>query len=175
LQEAFAFKTRASSPPVSCILPDFLYLGSAYDSHDVVWMQETSITGILCCAKELDYKDMYDPKMKYKKLDVEDEEDHPIRKTFDAAIAFLEKNREGGGRILVHCMAGMSRSATIVIAYLMMKRSMRLLDAVIHVKKIRPTIYPNQGFMKTLVALDEELYGKPASVSFEEIVTYGKY
>jgi protein-tyrosine phosphatase len=42
---------------------------------------------------------------------------------------------DGYDKVFVHCAAGMSRSATIVIAYLMWKQKMLLSDAIDFVKK----------------------------------------
>lgn len=50
--------------------------------------------------------------------------------------------------VLVHCMAGISRSATIILAYLMKYRNMKYSDAYLFVNNKRNVIYPNQGFRK---------------------------
>lgn len=51
---------------------------------------------------------------------------------------------------------GVSRSATVVIAYLMQHRSMSLVEAYAHVKERRPMINPNAGFWKQLDILFEQ-------------------
>lgn len=56
-------------------------------------------------------------------------------------------------KVLVHCVMGRSRSATLVLAYLMMKHSLSVVDAVEHVRQ-RRCILPNHGFLKQLRALD---------------------
>lgn len=56
--------------------------------------------------------------------------------------------------VIVHCYAGISRSATIVLAHLMTHDKQRLVDAFYHVKKIRPIISPNDEFYNMLVVLD---------------------
>jgi predicted protein tyrosine phosphatase len=57
------------------------------------------------------------------------------------------------GAVLVHCYAGVSRSATIVIAHLMMHHQMNYAAAYLHVKNQRATIHPNEGFLQQLVEL----------------------
>ena len=73
---------------------------------------------------------------------------------------------EKGVGCLVHCFAGMSRSATAVIVYLMLKRNMRLDEAYLLVKKGRPAIHPNDGFFKQMMELDTKIYpdGQPLDI-----------
>ncbi|XP_056626920.1 dual specificity protein phosphatase 13-like [Triplophysa dalaica] len=59
-------------------------------------------------------------------------------------------------RILVHCAVGVSRSASLVLAYLMIHQHFSLLDAVKTIKQHR-WIFPNRGFLKQLRALDAML------------------
>ena len=63
------------------------------------------------------------------------------------------------GRVYVHCQSGVSRSASIVLAFLMMKRSMDVLEAVKTVRG-RREIFPNDGFLKQLSDLNESLHGE---------------
>ncbi|KAF7264751.1 hypothetical protein GWI33_022477 [Rhynchophorus ferrugineus] len=63
-----------------------------------------------------------------------------------------------GGRILVFCVAGVSRSATLCIAYLMKYHQLTLLEAFDHVKKIRPKIHPNCGFFQQLMDYEKSLF-----------------
>ena len=55
---------------------------------------------------------------------------------------------------------GDSRSPTIVIAFLMKFKGMTLKDALEHVRKIKPTIEPNEGFAKQLISYEKSLFGK---------------
>jgi protein-tyrosine phosphatase len=54
------------------------------------------------------------------------------------------------GNVLVHCHAGVSRSATLVIAYLMQEKRLTFDEAFSYASKFRPVIFPNQGFQKQL-------------------------
>lgn len=53
---------------------------------------------------------------------------------------------EQNGNVLVHCMGGISRSATIVIAYIMWSQKRCYQDALKYVDEMREGVYPNEGF-----------------------------
>lgn len=56
-------------------------------------------------------------------------------------------------KVLVHCAMGRSRSATLVLAYLMIYKNMTVVDAIEQVSRHR-CILPNRGFLKQLRELD---------------------
>jgi Leucine-rich repeat (LRR) protein len=70
----------------------------------------------------------------------------------------IHEHINNGDRCLVHCQMGISRSATIVIAYLMKYCCMRLQEAYNFVLKRKCNMYPNNGFMAQLNKLNKELY-----------------
>lgn len=80
---------------------------------------------------------------------------------------YIESVRESGGRVLVHCLAGISRSATICMAYLMRARGLTLDEAHDYLKQRRPLISPNLNFLRQLaefeVALDASLAARRKS------------
>ncbi|KXZ48173.1 hypothetical protein GPECTOR_30g269 [Gonium pectorale] len=76
---------------------------------------------------------------------VYDLEEEDLVKHFRACFEFINAGREHGG-VLVHCAAGISRSATVVIAWLMVHVGMTPAEARAAVKAARPAINPNQGF-----------------------------
>ena len=90
-----------------------------------------------------------------------------LNSQIDNGIAFIDRARKANSSILVHCVQGISRSSTIVIAYLMKRENMTLKEAYSHVKSRRSIIRPNQGFLRCLMKLDEELHGK-CSIVYEE-------
>lgn len=63
---------------------------------------------------------------------------------------FIDSSRSSDGKVLVHCMAGISRSASVAIAYLMKQSGMTFDEALEEVKKYRPCANPNEGFKKQL-------------------------
>lgn len=66
------------------------------------------------------------------------------------AVDFVDDALSGGGRVLVHCQAGISRSATVVAAYLIASRGVSPQTALEIIRKARPCIQPNFGFIKQL-------------------------
>ena len=70
-----------------------------------------------------------------------------------------------GGHVLVHCVAGVSRSSSLCIAYLIKYKRMTLRQAYYHVKQRRPIIRPNVGFFRQLIDYEKKILGK-ASVKF---------
>ena len=72
---------------------------------------------------------------------------------FPTGIKFVDQAMEQKQKILVHCMAGQSRSASMVLAYLITKQGMTLSDALMAVRQKRPSVMPNPGFIKNLEQL----------------------
>ncbi|TFK38299.1 protein-tyrosine phosphatase-like protein, partial [Crucibulum laeve] len=74
-----------------------------------------------------------------------------------------------GGNILVHCSAGISRSPTVVTAYLMTRHQMTLRDALGLIVGARPSTCPNPGFLAQLKDMEEEIFGKQTMKSIEQL------
>ena len=69
----------------------------------------------------------------------------------------LDSVHSKGGRVFVHCHAGISRSATVCIAYLMQQQKLTVDEAYKFVQSKRPIISPNLGFMGQLMAFQKSL------------------
>ncbi|KAJ3862855.1 hypothetical protein EV359DRAFT_44275 [Lentinula novae-zelandiae] len=81
---------------------------------------------------------------------LDDSEEEDILIHLLPAIAFIQSELDKGRGVLVHCQAGVSRSATIVAAYLMHNRQMGVEGALDLIRKARPEIDPNPGFIAQL-------------------------
>jgi protein-tyrosine phosphatase len=87
----------------------------------------------------------------YKVVKVLDTSSANLRSKFESCIKFIKDAVTSGGKVFVHCFAGVSRSATIVIAYLMKEYNMTFSSAIKYVKSKRTFINPNDGFRKQLL------------------------
>jgi protein-tyrosine phosphatase len=96
--------------------------------------------------------------LRYLKIDITDNPSSNIAKYFHECIDFIENAKSTNGRVYVHCLAGISRSASIVIAYLMNSQKIYYKQAFNLVKEKRPNVKPNQGFVKQLREFEKELF-----------------
>jgi atypical dual specificity phosphatase len=83
-------------------------------------------------------------------LDIPEEDLLPYFGSSVEVIAARLPTGAAGGRVLVHCMQGKSRSASIVLAYMMAVLGYRLEDALRVAVTARPIVEPNAGFMDQL-------------------------
>ena len=96
-------------------------------------------------------------------FEVDDEPDAPLYKHFDAAHRIIRKALAEGNRILVHCAAGVSRSVTLVAAYLIIEKGMSADDALRLISAHRTHANPNHGFRTQLRLLERMC--KPAGTA----------
>ncbi|KAG2374315.1 hypothetical protein C9374_010885 [Naegleria lovaniensis] len=94
----------------------------------------------------------------YCNIPVRDSEDENISLYFEKCFQFIEMAKREQRKVLVHCFMGMSRSACLVVACLMKFKEWSLEKAFQYVKKKRPSIEINCGFMKQLVELETKLF-----------------
>jgi len=141
---------------VSEILTEFLYLGSARDAKDKQQLLNLNIQCVLNCAKE--WKNYHTDVFTYYSANFLDTEDQNMSVQFGPCFTFIAKKENK--KILVHCIVGKSRSAALVIAYLMKSQGMTLREAYDHVKCKRNIIQPNEGFMEQLIQFELQLHQK---------------
>ena len=75
-------------------------------------------------------------------------------------VEHIHRVIDGGGRIVVNCVAGVSRSASVCLAYKVRYEGLSLREAFDEVHKARPVISPNVGFWQALVRWEEEVRGE---------------
>jgi protein-tyrosine phosphatase len=87
----------------------------------------------------------------HKILPLQDTLEFPILHFFDEAVEWIDSKRKDGHNVLVHCHAGVSRSATIVVAYLMRFKGWTAIEALSYVRLRRERAKPNASFWNQLL------------------------
>jgi dual specificity protein phosphatase 1B len=145
------------------ILPK-LFLGSYADATaGAADLAAHGVTHVLNAAAEEcpEVLDGFEPML----LTLRDDSDENTARYFTPCTQFIHGALESGGAVLVHCRMGVSRSATIVLAYLMQygtsplqhPTTMPYLRAFDYVKGLRPQVSPNLGFVLALHELDDQI------------------
>ena len=147
-----------------------LYLGNLYIANDIDVLKNLGITKILSLIERFripKYKES--DNIKHKVILIDDSIQQNIIKYFGECLNFIK----GEENILVHCAAGSSRSATIVIAYLMWKNKEMTFDkALNYVKEKRTVVNPNLAFQDQLKLFENILKENDYDIDkikFEEI------
>lgn len=145
-------ETKSSIQSDANFIYQNIYLGSVISSNNYQWLKENKITHILGL---IDYQHRYSD-IKYLVYgDVDDMPGQNIIQNFKPTFKFIDESTKEGGNILIHCHAGISRSTTIVVAYLMYKYGMSFTEAFDLTKKERPIVHPNYGFILQLKVFDD--------------------
>jgi len=137
---------------------DHVYLGDYGSVRQESLMKKMKVGWILNTADECPLQEY--PQISSLQLIVED---HLLKGNqfdlFEKAFQFIDESKKSEKVCYVHCMRGRSRSASIVIAYLMNRHKMALKEAYEHVKERRRCIGPHQYLRKQLIDYELHLYG----------------
>ncbi|ETW78140.1 hypothetical protein HETIRDRAFT_55514 [Heterobasidion irregulare TC 32-1] len=124
-----------------------LWVGDLHSAKDVETLKANGIFSVLSAMRGR--LTIHETLTRHQVL-IDDTEEADILQHLISSITFIQAELEKGRGVLVHCQAGMSRSATIVAAYLMYSQNIDVSAALELIKKARPTIQPNNGFLMQL-------------------------
>ncbi|OCT59701.1 hypothetical protein XELAEV_18000565mg [Xenopus laevis] len=138
-----------------------LFLGDLATANNRYELWKMGITHILNAAHGNRFcegsSDFYSASISYYGVPAYDVPDFDMSQYFNSASQFIHRAlNTSGARLLVHCIVGISRSATLVLAYLMIHHQMTLTQAIQKVQENR-WVSPNHGFLRQLLKLDGEL------------------
>ncbi|XP_044299567.1 dual specificity protein phosphatase 9 [Varanus komodoensis] len=151
-------ESEGASPPSFPvqILPN-LFLGSARDSANMDTLAKLGIHYILNVTPNLPNLFEKNGDFHYKQIPISDHWSQNLSQFFPEAIEFIDEALSRNCGILVHCLAGISRSVTVTVAYLMQKLNLSLNDAYDLVKRKKSNISPNFNFMGQLLDFEKSL------------------
>ncbi|XP_072293335.1 dual specificity protein phosphatase 13A [Eucyclogobius newberryi] len=146
--------------PVDEVWPG-LYIGNVAVAQNKKTLCKLGITHVLNAAHSkqgsIGDQSFYGDICVYFGIPAEDSDNFDLSLHFRSAADFIHAALKAkDGKVLVHCIMGMSRSASLVLAYLMLHQRLTLSNALKHVIQKR-AIYPNQYFLSLLLKLDDQL------------------
>ena len=128
-----------------------VFLGDWVDAADEEKLLKNNIKRVFSCNGYLSLK-YKDKTIEQNIIQLDDSPQTNIIQYFKEAIKFIDDSE----KVFVHCFAGVSRSATLVIAYFMWKNRLSFQESFDMVKSHR-LIGPNEGFRKQLLIFQEKL------------------
>jgi len=154
------------SNSVNAIVKDQIYLSNLSAAVSLEQRSQLGITHIVSVCPEYPSTGP-----NHLTIPVQDSEYEDILIHLPMACRFVQTALDQGGRVLVHCVMGISRSTTVVAAYLMKTRRITASAAMRLIKQRRPRVHPNYGFLKQLDAFAECAYEpsptNPAYISWK--------
>ncbi|CAM6016849.1 unnamed protein product [Sphagnum balticum] len=160
-RDKFAFFDKECSR-----VAEHIYLGSDSVAKNRETLRENGITHVLNCVGFV-CPEYFREDLSYKTLWLQDSPSEDITSILYDVFDYFEEVREQGGRVFVHCCQGVSRSTSLVIAYLMWRDGRSFEDAFQDVKAARGVTNPNMGFACQLLQCQ-----KPAHAFTRQVVRY---
>ena len=134
-----------------------LYLGGEWSSKRRERLLGAGVTHVLCAAP---LPELFPGDFHYLRWPIADDGAADLLSALPRLHAFIDDALDGGGAVLVHCHAGASRSASVVISYVMRERVLGVpaFDAALrYVVARRPVVCPHFGFVQQLERYEKSL------------------
>jgi len=126
-----------------------IYLGNAYNARDFYNLESKNIGLILNCTEEI--PNYFEDFFEYKKINIDDVNEANISPYLDEYADLMNNYIKNSDKnILVHCFMGSSRSATIILAYLIKYKKYSPEKSLEYIKKLREVVNPNISFYNQL-------------------------
>jgi protein-tyrosine phosphatase len=138
-------------PKGMSLITENLYLGSGKDAQDKEALQEAGVTVILNATAE--WKTSHHHDFTHHRIDLSDNIRQSLSVALETACKIIKEAHSSSppAKVLVHCVMGRSRSASIVMAYLVLHENMTLKEAFELTHKARPIVRPNSRFLSDLI------------------------
>ena len=136
---------------------DGIYMGPFQSAFKTKELLEKNITHILNVSTKEYTKRKY---FKYLDINIYDNHTEDARKYFRITNRFIKQAKESGGKVLVACVAGKSRSPTFILSYLIGIERIKLKDGIALLRQYVPEVEPNDSFMQQLQEYDLEVLSK---------------
>ncbi|KAJ3754508.1 protein-tyrosine phosphatase-like protein [Lentinula raphanica] len=137
-------------PSIDEIVDGQLYLGNLSAARSSELRKQLGITHILSVCPEFPSTGP-----NHLTIAVDDCEYDDLLIRLPESCQFIQQALDDGGRVLVHCVMGVSRSATVLSAFLMQSRHLTPSQALELIRTRRPCVQPNYGFLKQLDAFGQ--------------------
>ncbi|KAK8672235.1 hypothetical protein V6N13_110608 [Hibiscus sabdariffa] len=143
---------------------EHIYLGGDAVAKDREILKKNGITHVLNCVGFV-CPEYFKNDFVYRTLWLQDSPSEDITSILYDVFDYFEDVRELAGRVFVHCCQGVSRSTSLVIAYLMWREGQSFDDAFQYVKAARGIADPNMGFACQLLQCQKRVHAFPLSPS----------
>jgi dual specificity phosphatase 10 len=141
---------------------DGLFIGSESNAKNLDELRAQQIRHIVNVTSHVPL--YHEEQFHYCHLPADDTQKQNLLEYFDQAYRFIRQAIDNNEKILVHCVAGISRSPAIVIGFLMRYTRMTMNEAYEYVKRKRPIVSPNLNFMGQLLEYEQQLQKNPNNV-----------
>lgn len=155
-----------------CAILEGLWLGGRLAAQNWDFLEKNRISCVVNVTSDVAcyYKNQESPTgemFHYRRFLVEDSEKSDLKQHFVDSSTWIAEQLSAGRRVLVHCREGLSRSPSIVIAHLMQHSQLSFQDALTLVEERNAIIRINEGFLRQLSDLEEELFGLQTTNFFD--------
>lgn len=131
-----------------------IYIGNILDASNRKWLDSHHVTHIINATNDI--PNYFPNDFNYLKLGLDDHPTQSLYEIMEPSYKFIYKAIDNGGTVFIHCHAGKSRSASVVIYFLMKIKGMTYIQALTYIKKYRSIVEPNIGFARQLVSVSPE-------------------
>lgn len=159
-KDVFSFEAPDSND-LMCTSPinkvtDSVFIGDKNGASDIRILLNYGITHIINCAAEIPnyFESDHFSYLKLDLLDTNDSLSPAIQQSCKFIKDTLQQNHNA--KIFVHCRMGRSRSASVVIYYLMKEHNIDFVDAFFELKMVRPIIDPNDSYRLQLMTVSNQ-------------------
>ena len=138
-------------------IEDGLYLGDIYAVENPELIRSKNITKVVSLLESFPSYNTFEG-IDYHQIAIQDSACSNLLKFLPEALRFISNAQKNGHNVLVHCAAGISRSSSLVIAYIMVKYDKTYIEARELVSLKRRVICPNLGFARQLQSIEIDQY-----------------